>query len=106
MSATSAVIYLQSIWSGLTLEGPFVILLAVFALLTAWGIRDSSYVALIMYVLHLTTMSVLIVGGIVIIVGNGGSLLRDNWLHEYPSIMDGHTVRFPGNAVNAVVFGK
>lgn len=57
-----------------------VLLLVGLAALCLLGLRDSSTVALGMFLLHVTTMAMLIVAGIVTWIRSGNGLLRDNWM--------------------------
>lgn len=106
VSATSAVTYAQNLWAELPLEGPTVGVLGLFALLCAWGLKDSANVAAAMFFLHITTMSILVVAGVVYVIRDGGSLLRENWDHGYPPIMDGNIVRYSGSLFHALFFGE
>uniref|UniRef100_V5EGM9 AAAP amino acid permease n=2 Tax=Kalmanozyma brasiliensis (strain GHG001) TaxID=1365824 RepID=V5EGM9_KALBG len=56
-----------------------VLLLVGLAALCLLGLRDSSSVALGMFVLHVVTMIMLIVAGIVAWVRSGNSVLHNNW---------------------------
>ena len=56
-----------------------VLLLLGLATLCLLGLRDSSTVALGMFLLHVTTMVMLIVAGIVAWIRSGNTLLQDNW---------------------------
>lgn len=56
-----------------------VLLLVGLAALSLLGLRDSSTVALGMFLLHVATMGMLIVAGIVAWVRTGNGLLNDNW---------------------------
>lgn len=56
-----------------------VLLLVGLAALCLLGLRDSSSVALGMFVLHVVTMVMLIVAGIVAWIRSGNAVLHDNW---------------------------
>ncbi len=56
-----------------------VLLLVGLALLCLLGMRDSSSVALGMFLLHVATMIMLIVAGIVAWIRSGNGLLHENW---------------------------
>ena len=105
VSATSAVIYFQNLWSELPLEGPTVLVLAVFALLCAWGLKDSANVAAGMFALHIVTMSVLVVAALAFVFRDGGKLLKTNWDLGYPPILDGTTEVYKGSLFHALFFG-
>jgi amino acid transporter len=105
VSASSAVLYAQNFWAELPFKGPTVIVLAIFALLCAWGLKDSANVALAMFLLHILTMSILVVAGIVFIIRDDGRILRDNWHMPWPHILDNTTVVFRGTWFHALFFG-
>ncbi|TKY90086.1 hypothetical protein EX895_000084 [Sporisorium graminicola] len=56
-----------------------VLLLVGLAALCLTGLRDSSSVALGMFLLHVLTMVILIIAGVVAWIRSGNSLLHDNW---------------------------
>lgn len=56
-----------------------ILLLVGLAALCLLGMRDSSSVALGMFLLHVVTMSMLIIAGIVAWIRSGNSLLHENW---------------------------
>ncbi len=106
VSATSAVLYAQNLWEDLPLRGPTVIVLLVFALLSAWGLKDSANVALAMFLLHIGTMAVLVVACVVFMIRDGGHLLKANIDVGYPTIYDGNTPRYKGSVFHALFFGE
>jgi hypothetical protein len=53
--------------------------LAVFALLTILGVRESAGVAAFIFALHVLSMLVLAFSGIVFIFSNGGAILVENF---------------------------
>ncbi len=55
------------------------LLLVGLALLCLLGMRDSSSVALSMFLLHLVTMAMLLVAGTVAWIRSGNAVLADNW---------------------------
>ena len=79
MSATSAVIYCQSIWSDLSLLPACVAVLFVFAVLAFMGITDSAAVATAMFALHVGTMTILVLACAVVVLKDGGHLMWKNW---------------------------
>ncbi|SOV03108.1 uncharacterized protein UDID_20054 [Ustilago sp. UG-2017a] len=64
-----------------------VLLLVGLAALCLLGLRDSSTVALAMFLLHITTMIMLIIAGIIAWICNGNSLLRENWIIGIATIL-------------------
>ncbi|SJX60084.1 uncharacterized protein SRS1_11398 [Sporisorium reilianum f. sp. reilianum] len=63
-----------------------VLLLVGLAALCLMGMRDSSSVALAMFLLHVLTMVMLIIAGVVAWIRSGNSLLHDNWIAGMASI--------------------
>jgi len=61
ISASEAAHYAANVYAALPIGGSTVTLLAIFALLTWWGIGESANVALAIFVLHLTVLSILVV---------------------------------------------
>ena len=107
MSATSAVIYAQSLAPMIPLIPGVVALLALFAALHIWGINDSANVALGMYVLHVATLALLVVASVVYAVGNGGGYLSENFRAALPNVsnLEGTADVYPGNIATALFFG-
>jgi amino acid transporter len=80
VSASTAAAYLNAVTAGhVNIEGWTVILLAVLTVIAFLGLRDSSNVALGMISLHLLTMLILIVFGIIFWATEGSSTLVNNW---------------------------
>ena len=61
MSGNDACIYAQTLWAALDVNLATILLLLFFALLVVWGISDSANVALIMFIAHIATLTVLVV---------------------------------------------
>jgi len=60
LSANEAMHYLQTLWAGLPIIGATVGLLGLFLLLTILGISESAVVAVGIFLLHLTTLTLLV----------------------------------------------
>ncbi len=60
VSAFDAVAYLQGLWPEASSVYFPVVILAVFALLSFFGMRESANVALVIFAFHLTVMTMLI----------------------------------------------
>lgn len=90
VSAFSAVQYVQPIWPLLADHGPAsaatVILLAIFAALTLYGIGESSVVAVAMFVLHVSMMTALIIMSIVFASREGWSIFSSNVYAGFPTL--------------------
>jgi len=86
VSATSAMQYLQALWSDLDLRAAVVILLGLFAVLNLLGLTESAVVATILFFAHCTTLLVLIAVCTIHFCGDnfrGFSLLKENWHTHY-----------------------
>jgi amino acid transporter len=93
ISANEAMHYARSLWSELDVVWATVVLLGIFAVLNVIGIRESALVALVLFVIHLGTLSVLSVSSGVLVAGDLSTLIA-NW-HQ-PA---------PGGLINAIFFG-
>ncbi len=84
ISASEAMHYAHNLFGGLDVRAATVTLLAVFALLNIIGITESGAVALVIFVIHIATMTALAVfAGIA--VAADPSLLRINWALPEPA---------------------
>jgi amino acid transporter len=63
ISANEAMHYAHGLWSGLPIIGATVVLLALFMILTISGITESAGVAIVIFILHLTTLVILLLAG-------------------------------------------
>ncbi|KAG0165359.1 hypothetical protein DFQ30_008560 [Apophysomyces sp. BC1015] len=99
VSASTASAYLAaevSLPSGLT---PFIITIIIlvgFALICLLGIRESSSLALSIFLLHILTMSVLIISSIIAWAKQGNSVLVQNWQQPIPEGMNPWRMVFQG----------
>ena len=78
ISASEAMHYAENLWAGLDVFAATIGVLGVFALLGIIGISESAVVALAIFLLHLATLTVLVVAGSVA-VAMDPSLLVENW---------------------------
>ena len=78
ISAGEAMHYAHNLWSHLNVFWATVALLGFFALLNVVGITESAMVALVIFGLHMVTLVLLTVSGIVTVVIDP-SMLLDNW---------------------------
>ncbi|MGA7146666.1 MAG: APC family permease [Desulfobacterales bacterium] len=71
ISASEAMHYAHTIWHSLPVTGATIGVLAFFMLLTIIGITESARVAIIIFIFHLSTLTLLIVMGIAFVVTHG-----------------------------------
>jgi len=86
VSASSAVAYGQNLWSGLDPSWAVMALLGFFCLLTLFGLKESANVALFIFVLHIGTMSLLVIMCLFKIMQSYDSItmFKKNW--QTPSL--------------------
>ncbi len=63
ISASEAMHYVHSLWQGLPVIAASVVLLAVFMALTMLGIGESARVAVVIFITHLASLSLLLLVG-------------------------------------------
>eukprot|EP01117_Protostelium_nocturnum_P019958 TRINITY_DN8784_c0_g1_i1.p1 TRINITY_DN8784_c0_g1~~TRINITY_DN8784_c0_g1_i1.p1 ORF type:complete len:644 (+),score=213.44 TRINITY_DN8784_c0_g1_i1:346-2277(+) len=98
VSATSAIAYAKNLWQHLDPHWAVVALLGVFAFMTLMGLKESSAVALVIFVIHISTMMLLIILCVVYLIQKRDmSLLKENWNQPLSSDYS--------NVVSAVFFG-
>ncbi|TPX32195.1 hypothetical protein SmJEL517_g04663 [Synchytrium microbalum] len=96
VSAASAASYLMTMTS--TVQSAWIVplILVVFCIITAIGLRESSGLALSIFILHILTMLGIIILSIVFMAsGHGFGVLLDNWNSPAPS----------GNIARDILFG-
>jgi amino acid transporter len=71
ISASEAMHYAHTIWHSLPVTGATIAVLAFFMLLTIIGITESARVAIIIFIFHLSTLTLLLVMGIVFVGTHG-----------------------------------
>lgn len=79
LSANEAMHYLHTLWADLPVLEATVVLLAVFMFLTIKGIGESAKVALAIFLLHLTTIGILIAAACWILVQHGMAVFLQNF---------------------------
>jgi amino acid transporter len=81
VSASSAIAYGQHLWAGLDPAWAVMALLGFFCLLTLFGLKESANVALFIFIVHIGTMSLLLIKCLIKIMGSHDSitLFIDNW---------------------------
>jgi amino acid transporter len=94
ISASEAMHYAQTLWSAWPVMGATIALLAVFATLTILGISDSARVAIVIFVVHLLTLTALLVVGVGYVATHGLATLVANM-----------SIPPPGSWPTALLFG-
>jgi amino acid transporter len=84
ISASEAMHYVHSMWSNLPVVVATVILLAIFMTLTIIGIGESAKVAVVIFIAHMLTLTLLLGAGIVYLVAHGPATLSDNLASPAP----------------------
>lgn len=79
ISASEAMHYLHSMLSMVNVTIATIILLTIFLLLTISGISESAAVAIVIFVTHLATMAMLIIGGVWFVANNGLDIATANF---------------------------
>ena len=79
ISAYEAMFYLHDIFHQLPLIGATIGLLVLFMVLTIGGIGESANVAVIIFIVHLVSLSLLVLTGIWFISHSGLNVLQHNW---------------------------
>jgi amino acid transporter len=79
ISASEAMHYVHHLWEGLPIIYATIGLLALFMGLTIMGIGESSIVAVIIFITHITTLTLLIVVGSIFLFNNGLDTLVANY---------------------------
>ncbi len=78
VSASSAVSYLGNLYSPLGAMWMVIVVLGIFAVLNIFGISESANVAAAIFVLHILTLTLLVVVSAIKMFGDL-SILTDNW---------------------------
>jgi len=79
ISASEAMHYVHALWEGLPVIGATLGLLLFFMMLTIMGIGESSRVAVVIFITHLASLTVLVLAGGVYIIMHGFSVLEANY---------------------------
>ncbi len=78
ISASEAMHYAHVVWTGLPVINATICLLAVFMVLTIIGITESAVVAVVIFIFHLSTLTLLLVLGSAYIFSHGLEILQLN----------------------------
>src|SRR5690606_37210460 len=84
LSASEGIHYLHTLFSGIPILIATVILLTLFMFLVMSGISESSIVAIVIFILHLTAMGTLIISGIWYVGLHGFDVLKANFKLPVP----------------------
>ncbi|CAF2951988.1 unnamed protein product [Rotaria sp. Silwood2] len=81
VSAGSAIAYGQNLWPGLNPSWAVIALLGFFCLLTLLGLKESANVALVIFIIHIATMTLLLIMCFIKIMGSYDSIIMfvENW---------------------------
>lgn len=79
ISGSEAMHYVHSLWQNWPVMGATIILLAFFMILTIIGIGESSRLAIVIFIFHLTSLTILLVAGAAYLFINGLSVLQLNY---------------------------
>lgn len=85
ISASEAMHYLHSLVAGLPIEIATIALLAAFMSLALIGIGESAMVAVIIFLSHLASLTLLVLVAGWFLLGHGGSVFLENWSQPIPS---------------------
>ena len=78
ISASEAMHYVHTIWQSLPVIGATIAVLAFFMLLTIIGITESARVAIVIFIFHLSTLTLLLIMGIIFVGTHGFDILKLN----------------------------
>ena len=79
LSGSEAMHYLHLLIPGLNVMIATIVVLAIFTTLTIAGIGESAIVAVVIFIVHLVSLSVLVIAGIWFIANTGTEILHVNW---------------------------
>jgi len=79
ISASEAMHYLQNMVNGLPVGIATIVLLAVFMSLALFGIGESAIVAVVIFLSHLATLSLLVLVCVWFLLGHGSAIFMENW---------------------------
>lgn len=105
VSGADAMLYLKTLWSDLPVEAATIVVLAIFAALTIWGIGESAVVALAIFIGHLITLLVLVVVAIIFAAKHGPDTWNRNFAEPFPEIKFEQDTISKGGAAGALFFG-
>ena len=83
-SGASAMGYLSVLWSGLNVEAASIVVFVLFALLMLLGVKESSMVSLVIFGVHVATMSIVLLCSLTFAFSNGWAYMRPNYEAQLP----------------------
>ncbi|KAJ0408368.1 hypothetical protein P43SY_003094 [Pythium insidiosum] len=104
VSGTSACNYLASQVPSLPIVPATVVLLSFFAVLSLIGITESAVVALLIFIAHTATLTLLCVASILFVVRDDFAILKANFATGFPDVNVAGEI-MSGNFFTAVFFG-
>jgi len=93
ISAYEAMGYAHSLWDGLPIIPATIVLLAIFMVLTILGITESAIVAIVIFITHLTTLTLLLAVGGWYLTSHGTATFDANISLELPASTGGSWTR-------------
>lgn len=96
ISASEAMHYVQTMWPSLSVTAATIGVLAFFAVLTIIGIAESARVAIIIFIFHLCSLTLLLGTGIVYLVNTGTGI---------EILLQNLSTKAPGGLTTALFFG-
>lgn len=85
ISALEATHYVHNLWHGLPILYATIGLLAFFMILTIMGITESAIVAIVIFITHMATLTLLVLVALCFIASNGMGTLQENFDAPLPS---------------------
>jgi len=79
ISASEGMHYLHGVFHGINIEIATIIVLCAFTFLAILGIGESAFVAVIIFIIHLTTLSLLVFASAWFLINNGLEIFHLNW---------------------------
>lgn len=101
ISALEGMHYVHNLWHGLNVFYGTIALLAFFMFLTIVGITESAIVAIVIFITHLVTLTLLLVVGGLFVMNNGLDVLWANFAQPLPTPPTGGS----GGLLIALFFG-
>ena len=95
ISGNTAMHYLKTIVPRLLTEPATIVLLSIFMILAIMGIRESAKVAVVIFITHLSALTLLILATLIYLISNGFEVFSINW--DQPVVS--------GNILIALFFG-
>jgi amino acid transporter len=99
ISATEAMHYLHTLTSGIHIQLATVIVLVAFTAITLMGIGESAIVAVVIFIFHMATLSLLVLASIWFLATHGFEIFNLNWAMPIASGGRLSTALFMGFAV-------